>query len=219
MVYLAPTEGFHSQPQIRPCSFHPLSEPFPCPILSPKRICWKSIMKGFVELTSGHASALLQADARSYWDIIKNCLVSTLVRLNPLTVKVALLHWSCWGHNYWAGSNSEGAIPKTAAQIKKFQVGASLVRLEEVEVAELIEDPELLSSDQKQQLQPSKSQWASPLIMAHKKDVTHCFCVDYHHLNLVTKLSRYMSPPSVDDQLNQLGKACYIFNFSSGIRI
>lgn len=74
-----------------------------------------------------------------------------------------------------------------AAQIKKFQVGASLVRLEEVEVAELIEDPELLSSDQKQQLQPSNSQWASPLIMAHKKDVTHRFCVDYHHLKLVTK--------------------------------
>jgi len=33
----------------------------------------------------------------------------------------------------------------------------------------------------------ANSQRASPLIMACKKDVTHRFCVEYHHLNLVTK--------------------------------
>ena len=55
-------------------------------------------------------------------------------------------------------------------------------------------------------VQPSRSPWSSPVIRVRKKDGSHRFCVDYCHLNSVTK-SENFPLPRIDDLLDQLGKA------------
>ena len=57
-------------------------------------------------------------------------------------------------------------------------------------------------------IEPSSSPWASPIVMVHKKDETHRFCVDYRALNAVTKPDLYPLP-RIDDLLDQLGKSRY----------
>lgn len=39
---------------------------------------------------------------------------------------------------------------------------------------------------------PSTSLWASPVVMVHKRDETHRFCVDYRGLNSVTKADVFL---------------------------
>ena len=57
-------------------------------------------------------------------------------------------------------------------------------------------------------VQPANSPWASPVVMVHKRDGTHRFCVDYRDLNAVTKADTYPLP-RIDDLLDQLGKSHY----------
>ena len=66
------------------------------------------------------------------------------------------------------------------------------------EVRKLIED--MLKRDV---IQPSKSPWASPIVIVRKKDGSARFCVDYRKLNMVTRKDAYPLP-RIDDTLDTL---------------
>ena len=53
-------------------------------------------------------------------------------------------------------------------------------------------------------IQPSSSLWASPVVLAQKKDGTYHFCVDYRKLNSVTCKDAYLLP-LIDETLKALG--------------
>ena len=65
---------------------------------------------------------------------------------------------------------------------------------------------QLRRMQQMQVVQPSKSPWASPVVLVQKKDGSHHFCIDYRGLNDVTKADNYLLP-CIDDLLDELGKA------------
>ena len=56
---------------------------------------------------------------------------------------------------------------------------------------------------------PSNSPWASPVVLAPKKDGSLRFCIDYRKLNAVTVRNAYPIP-RVDDTLDALGEAKFI---------
>ena len=57
-------------------------------------------------------------------------------------------------------------------------------------------------------IRESRSPWASPVVLAPKKDGEKRFCIDYRRLNNVTKREMY-ALPRIDDTLDALGGAKY----------
>ena len=59
-------------------------------------------------------------------------------------------------------------------------------------------------------IQPSKSEWCSPVVLVPKKDgSTRLFCIDFRKLNGVAKFDAYPTP-RIDDLLNSLGEVKFI---------
>ena len=61
-------------------------------------------------------------------------------------------------------------------------------------------------------IEPSSSEWASPIVLVDKKDSTLRLCVDYRRLNAESRMDVYPMP-RIDDLINRLGKAKFITTF------
>lgn len=60
-----------------------------------------------------------------------------------------------------------------------------------------------------QVIEPSKSEWCSPLVLVLRKDGTLRFCVDFSKLNAISAFDLYPMP-RVDELVERLGKARYL---------
>ena len=58
-------------------------------------------------------------------------------------------------------------------------------------------------------IEPSNSEWASPIVLVQKKDGTMRFCMDYQKLNSVAEAGAYPMP-RLDELIDDLGSAKFI---------
>ncbi len=58
-------------------------------------------------------------------------------------------------------------------------------------------------------IEPSTSEWSSPIVLVPKKDGTLRFCLDFRKLNSVSNFDPYPMP-RVDELVERLGRAKYL---------
>ncbi|XP_036065872.1 uncharacterized protein LOC118598010 [Oryzias melastigma] len=58
-------------------------------------------------------------------------------------------------------------------------------------------------------IEPSKSEWCSPVVLVPKKDGSIRFCIDFRYLNSVSKFDSYPTP-RMDELIERLGGARYL---------
>ncbi|XP_058869672.1 uncharacterized protein LOC131720990 [Acipenser ruthenus] len=58
-------------------------------------------------------------------------------------------------------------------------------------------------------IEPSRSEWCSPIVIVAKKDGTNRFCVDFRKVNAIAKFNAYPMP-RIDELLDRLGTARFI---------
>ncbi|XP_078581557.1 uncharacterized protein LOC144864980 [Branchiostoma floridae x Branchiostoma japonicum] len=68
---------------------------------------------------------------------------------------------------------------------------------------------ELQKMEQMGVIEPSNSDWASPVVLVPKKDGSVRFCVDFRKVNAISRFDAYPIP-RIDEMLDKLGKAKYI---------
>ena len=90
--------------------------------------------------------------------------------------------------------------PDTSPQWKSYRVPERLV-------AALREELDVMLS--LGVVEPSSSDWRSPVVLVPKRDGTIRFCIDFRHVNALSKVDPYPMP-RIDDLLERLGEAKYI---------
>ena len=58
-------------------------------------------------------------------------------------------------------------------------------------------------------IEPTSSEWSSPMVVVHKENGSLRLCVDYRQLNAVTQPDAYPMP-RVDELLDRLRQATYL---------
>ena len=58
-------------------------------------------------------------------------------------------------------------------------------------------------------VEPSSSDWCSPVVLVPKRDGTIRFCIDFRQVNALSKVDPYPMP-RIDELVERLGKAKYI---------
>ncbi len=58
-------------------------------------------------------------------------------------------------------------------------------------------------------IEPSHSEWCSPIVLVPKKDGTLRFCTDFRQINSLSKVDPYPMP-RIDEMVERLGRAKYL---------
>ena len=100
------------------------------------------------------------------------------------------------GQQLGCTSLAEHEIIVNSAPIKQryYPVSLAKQKIIDEEIRKML-DPDII--------QPSRSPWASPILLVPKKDGSYRFCVDFRKLNAVTKKDAYPLP-YVSSILNRL---------------
>lgn len=58
-------------------------------------------------------------------------------------------------------------------------------------------------------VEPSQSEWCSPVVLVPKQDGSLRFCIDFRKINAISRFDPYLMP-RIDELIERLGKAKFI---------